>query len=99
MTNVQSLERDVAACGVPLGDVRRIAACYERALRSGAAADWLEVYIGTFVTLLRRAHRVRPAEPHAARRLLLLMSDDLGVSLFDAQARLQLEMTLRRSAA
>lgn len=99
MSAVQSLERDVAACGAPLGDARALGQRYERALQSGSCADWIELYVGTFVTLLRNAHRMRAADPAAARRLLQLIGDDLGVQIFDTDALRKIEMTLIRSAA
>ncbi|HET6895555.1 MAG TPA: hypothetical protein VFH72_09280 [Candidatus Baltobacteraceae bacterium] len=86
MSNAESLERDVVDCGVPLGDARALRKRYERALQSGACADWIELYVGTFVTLLRTAHRTRRAQPDAARRLLCLLADDLGAQLFDEEA-------------
>lgn len=99
MSAVQSLERDVAACGAPFGDVRALGKRYERALESGSCADWIELYVGTFVTLLRAAHQTRAADPQAARRMLQFVGDDLGVQLFDQGAMRQLEMALMRSAA
>lgn len=99
MSEVQSLERDVALCGAPLGDARALGKRYERALQSGSCADWIELYVGTFVTLLRNAHRTRTADPQAAQRLLQLIGDDLGVQLFDQDALRQVEMALMRSAA
>lgn len=94
MTNVQSLERDVLDCGVPLGEVRALVKRYERALCTGSSADWIELYVGTFVTLLRVAHRTRPADALAAERLLQLMGDDLGMQLFDEEARHDLTQVL-----
>lgn len=99
MTNVQSLERDVLDCGVPLRDAHALAKRYERALRSGSSADWIELYIGTFVTLLRCPHRTRVADPAAAHRLLQLLGDDLGAQIFDEEARRRLELVLRAPAA
>jgi hypothetical protein len=99
MTTVQSLERDVLNCGVPLGDARALGKRYERALQSGVCADWMELYIGTFVTLLRGAHRTLTADPQAAVRLLQLLSDDLGTQLFDDEARHRLESLLIVPAA
>lgn len=99
MTNVQSLERDVLDCGVPLGEVRALVKRYERALCTGSSADWIELYVGTFVTLLRDAHRTRSADTHAAGRLLQLIGDDLGMQLFDDDARRRLEISLVRPAA
>jgi len=78
MTNVESLERDVLDCGVPLGDARAVGKRYERAIQSGACADWIELYVGVFVTVLRGAHRTHRAHPQAAQRLLTLLADDLG---------------------
>jgi len=99
MTNVESLERDVLDCGVPLGEVRALRKRYERALESGSCADWIEFYIGTFVTLLRSTHRTRNADPAAAQRLLQLLCDDLGMQLFDDDARRRLEFALIVPAA
>lgn len=99
MTNVESLERDVVECGVPLGDARALRKRYERALQSGSCADWIELYLGVFVTLLRNAHRTRTAQRAAAHRLLQLLNDDLGRKLFDADALLRVEAALMRSAA
>jgi hypothetical protein len=99
MTNLESLERDVLDCGVPLGEARALRKRYERALKSGFCADWIELYVGTFVTLLRCTHRTRLADPSAARRLLQLLGDDLGIQLFDDDARLQLERALVKTAA
>lgn len=99
MSAVHSLERDLAACGAPLGDARALGKRYERALESGACADWVELYIGTFVTLLRSAHLTHTADPLAARRLLQFIGDDLGVQLFDEEALRRVEMALMRSAA
>lgn len=99
MSALESLERDVVLCGAPLGDARMLARCYERAMRSGSCADWIELYVGTFVTLLRNAQRTRSADPAAAMRLLQLIGDDLGVQLFDEDARLQVERALLQFAA
>lgn len=99
MTTLESLERDVLDCGVPLGGARALAKRYERALKSGSSADWIELYVGTFVTLLREAHRTRRADAAAASRVLSLLEDDLGCELFDADARLRLHLVLTRSAA
>ena len=99
MNIVESLERDVVACGAPLGEARVVGNCYRRALLSGLCADWIELYIGTFVTLLRGAHVTRCADPDAAARLLQLLGDDLGAQLFDEDARRQLELALLRFAA
>ncbi|HKU67995.1 MAG TPA: hypothetical protein VJP85_09480 [Candidatus Baltobacteraceae bacterium] len=96
---MQSFERDVLGCGVPLGDARGLGRRYERALESGACADWIELYIGTFVTLLRFSHRTLTADAAAARRLLQLLGDDLGMQLFDDEARRRLESTLIVPAA
>jgi hypothetical protein len=94
MNAVESFERDVADCGVPVGEVLEIGKRYRRALESGSCVDWMELYVGTFVTLLRRAHYARAASVDAARRLLDLLGDDLGVQLFDASARRQLERSI-----
>lgn len=99
MTNVESLERDVVDCGVPLGDARALCARYERAMASGVCADWIELYVGVFVTLLRTTHCTRRADAGAAQRLLRLIGDDLGAQLFDDDARLQVEAVLLRAAA
>ena len=99
MNTVQSLERDVVACGAPLGDAHALGKRYERALESGSCADWIELYVGTFVTLLRNAHRTRIADTQAARRLLQLIGDDLGAQLFDEEALRQVETALMRPAA
>lgn len=99
MNTVESFERDVVACGVPLGDARLVARCYERALRSASCTDWIELYVGAFVTLLRGAHVTQTAEPRSAARLLQLLGDDLGMQLFDEDARRQLGLALLRSAA
>lgn len=99
MTNVESFERDVVHCGVPLGEARALRKRYERALRSGSCADWIELYIGTFVTLLRGTHRTRNADSAAAQRLLQLLCDDLGTQLFDDDARRRLESALVLHAA
>lgn len=99
MNAVESLERDVVLCGAPLGDARLLGKCYERALRSQACADWIELYVGTFVTLLRNAHRTRIADGAAAARLFALVGDDLGRQLFDEDACRQLERALLQSAA
>ncbi len=94
MTTVESLERDVLACGVPLGDTHGLVKRYERALRTGSGADWIELYVGTFVTLLRDAHRTCAADSGAANRLLRLLEDDLGMQLFDGDARARLHRSL-----
>lgn len=99
MTTLESLERDVLDCGVPLGEARALRKRYERALASRAAADWIELYLGTFVTLLRSTHRTRSADPAAAQRLLQLLSDDLGSDLFDDDARSKLQLALAFTAA
>jgi hypothetical protein len=99
MNTVESLERDVADCGVPLADARALRFRYERALLSGSCADWIELYVGLFVTLLRAAHCTRVADAGAATRMLLLVNDDLGTQLFDADARSQVAMELTRAAA
>lgn len=90
MTNVESFERDILDCGVPLGDARAVRKRYERALQSGVCVDWIELYVGVFVTLLRGVNRTGPAQPQAAKRLLLLLADDLGMQLFDEDARRRL---------
>jgi hypothetical protein len=99
MTTVEAYERDVLDCGVPLGEARALRKRYERALNSGICADWIELYVGTFATLLRCTHRTRHADLSASRRLLQLVCDDLGVQLFDDDARLQLELALMHTAA
>jgi hypothetical protein len=99
MSNVQSLERDVLDCGVPLGEVRVLGKSYKRALQSGSPADWIELYLGTFVTLLRGANRTRSADSNAAGRMLQLLSDDLGAQLFDGEALARVAAALLRSAA
>ena len=99
MSALELFERDVVECGVPLGEVRALVKRYDRALRSGGCADWVELYVGLFVTLLRCAHRTRTADLAAARRLLLLLEDDLGAQLFDAEALAQLEQSLFVRAA
>jgi hypothetical protein len=98
MNEIASLERDVLDCGVPLGESRALVKRYERALHSGACVDWIELYIGIFATLLRHPHCTRAADPYAARRLLQLLSDDLGVQLFDDDALRSLEQTLALAA-
>lgn len=85
-------------CGVPLGDARALGKRYERALQSGACADWIELYIGTFVTLLHDAHRTRLAEPGSAQRLLQLLGDDFGLQLFDEGALRTVACALRGRA-
>lgn len=95
MTNVESFERDVLDCGVPLGDARVVRKRYERAIQSGACADWIEFYVGAFVTVLRCAHRTRRAQPEAAQRLLTLLADDLGIQLFDDDALGQVRTVFR----
>lgn len=99
MNTVESFERDVAACGAPLGEARMLGTRYDRALRSGVCADWIELYVGTFVTLLRYAHCTRAADHAAAARLLRLIGDDLGEQLFDEDARREVALVLLRSAA
>lgn len=95
----ESLERDVVACGVPLRDSRVLGACYRRALQSGSSADWIELYVGTFVTLLRKPHQTCHADSAAAQRLLQLLNDDLGSQLFDTEALQQVQSALHLSAA
>ncbi len=99
MTSVESLERDVLECGVPLGEARALGRRYERALRSGSCADWIELYVGVFVTLLRSTHRTRTPDRAAAGRMLRLIGDDLGLQLFDDDARRKLELAIMRPAA
>lgn len=99
MNTIESFERDVVACGAPLGEARHITRCYERALLSGSCADWIELYVGTFVTLLRGANLTQSADQRAAARLLQLLGDDLGMQLFDQEARRRLELALLRAAA
>lgn len=99
MTSVESFERDVLDCGVPLGDARALSKRYERAMSSVSGADWIELYVGVFVTLLRRTHRTRVADQSAARRMLHLVGDDLGADIFDADARRQLEFVLMNRVA
>ncbi|HLI96180.1 MAG TPA: hypothetical protein VKT72_08845 [Candidatus Baltobacteraceae bacterium] len=99
MNAVESLERDVAMCGVPLGDVRALGKRYERAIQSGSCADWIELYVGVFVTLLRNSHRTRRAEESAARRMLELLGDDLGVQLFNEEALQEVQGALLQPAA
>jgi hypothetical protein len=96
---VASLERDVLECGVPLGEVRALAKRYRRALESGSAADWIELYLGTFVTLLHRANRTKTADRASALRMMQLLNDDLGMQLFDGEAIARVEASLLRSAA
>lgn len=99
MSAVPSFEWDVAACGVPLGDVRGLGERYERALQRGICADWIELYVGTFVTLLRNAHCTRCVGGSSALRLMQFLSDDLGTQLFDQDALRELERALLQSAA
>lgn len=98
MNQIESLERDVLDCGVPLGESRALTKRYERALLSGACADWIELYVGIFATLLRHPHRTRAANPEAAQHLLQLLSDDLGAQLFDDDALQILAQTLAVAA-
>lgn len=91
-----SLERDVLECGVPLGDARALGKRYERAMHTGTGADWIELYIGVFVTLLRGAHRTQLAQAGAAQRMLQMLEDDLGAELFDEEALALIGLRLRR---
>jgi hypothetical protein len=99
LSTVQSFERDLLDCGVPLGDVRALGDRYARALESGSHVDWIELYVGIFATLKRNAHRERAVKPDAAQRLLQLVNDDLGSDLFDPQAREHLALALTGVAA
>lgn len=96
---VPSLERDLLDCGVPFNDAHAVGSRYAAALETGAYVEWLAVYIGIFASLSRGMHRTRNASTAAARRLLLLLNDDLGSELFDRQSRVALESALAGSAA
>jgi hypothetical protein len=99
MSTTGSFEWDVAACGVPLVDVRMLGVRYERALQSGSCADWIELYVGTFVMLLRKSHCTRRADDAAAQRLLQLLGDDLGAQIFDRHALKEVQRSLLQPAA
>lgn len=99
MSTVESFERDLLDCGVPIGDVRHVRERYARALRTGSHFEWIELYVGIFATLCRRMHATRRANHDAAARLLLLLNDDLGSDLFDVEARAHLALALNGAAA
>ncbi|SRR5579872_6988098 len=99
MNAVESLERDIAMCGVPLGEVRALGKRYDRAIERGLCADWIELYVGVFVTLLRNSHRTRRADEFAAYRMLELLGDDLGVQLFNEEALREVQGALMQPAA
>lgn len=96
---VESLERDLLDCGVPIFAVRPLSTRYVRALASRADLDWIELYVGIFATVLRGMHATHKADASAAERIVLLMNDDLGRDLFDASARAQLALALQGAAA
>jgi hypothetical protein len=93
------MERDLLDCGVPIGDVRTLVNRYSRALETGAYVDWIELYVGIFATLMRSSNRTRVADSSAARRLLVLLDDDLGSKIFDRDARSELAQVLDRGSA
>ena len=99
MSSVESFERDVLDCGVPQEEVRRLGDRYTRALETGRYVDWIELYVGTFATLLQRANSTKFAERGATERLMRLMDDDLGSKIFDRDARAELMLALDRGAA
>ncbi|HZZ64307.1 MAG TPA: hypothetical protein VFE17_02320 [Candidatus Baltobacteraceae bacterium] len=96
---VRSLEWDLIECGVPAAEAGAVGGCYAAALESGACIEWIAAYAGVFATLAQGMHRTRAADTAAARRLLLLINDDLGVSLFDCEARTELMRALVGCAA
>jgi hypothetical protein len=96
---VRSLECDLIDCGVPAADADAVVRCYAAALESGACIEWIAAYAGVFAVLLQGMHRTRAADIAAARRLLLLINDDLGASLFDYEARTELMRALVGCAA
>jgi hypothetical protein len=96
---VESFERDLLDCGVPLRDVWAMRERYARALNAGSHFEWIELYVGIFATLLRGMHTTGRAKDDAAARLLLLINDDLGADLFDSEARAHLALALSGAAA
>lgn len=99
MNAVESFERDLLDCGVPIGDVRHMRERYARALHTDSHFEWIELYVGTFATLARSMHTTCCAKRDAAERLLLLLNDDLGSDLFDSEARTHLALALSGAAA
>ena len=96
---VRSLECDLVDCGVPAAEADAVGRCYAAALESGACIEWIAAYAGVFASLCQGMHRTRAADAGAARRLLLLINDDLGVALFDDEARTDLMRALVGCAA
>jgi|SRR5579884_4525555 len=96
---VESFERDLLDCGVPIGDVWQIRRRYVRALQSGSHFEWIELYVGIFATLRRCMHKTHRAHSDAAARMMLLINDDLGSDLFDREARAHLALALNGAAA
>ncbi len=95
---VESFERDVLDCGVPIAEASKLGLRYARALETGIYTDWIELYVGIFATLLHDANRTRTVDRSASQRLLLLIDDDLGTRIFDNGARAQLRFALHRDA-
>lgn len=98
MSSVEAFERDVLDCGVPLDEVRRLGDRYTRALETGGYVEWIELYVGTFATLLQRANSTKSADRNASQRLMRLIDDDLGSKIFDRDARVELMLALDRDA-
>ncbi len=81
-----------------MDDVYAVGARYARAIAGGSYVDWIEMYIGVFAALSRSLHAGGTAKTEALERLLLLINDDLGSQIFDAQAREELSTYAYASA-
>jgi hypothetical protein len=77
-------------CGVPSAQAHALGNRYARALETRSHIDWIELYVGIFATLRRGVHQTRAADAAALERMLLLINDDLGMQLFEEEARREL---------
>lgn len=98
LSSVEAFESDVLNCGVPADEVRRLGDRYTRALETGGYLEWIELYVGTFATLLQRSNSTKSADRGASQRLMRLIDDDLGSKIFDRDARAELMLALDRGA-
>lgn len=83
MSTLDFFERDLLDCGVPFGEAKVLVQRYARALETRSHVDWIELYIGIYMTLRRDVNRTRTADPAALERMRMLLNDDLGSQLFE----------------